>query len=221
MAWMRQIRMNTIIGAASVNETEAVYPTSMDGFHKIGERPMEKILSEADMHSMSVYLSLQWWSDTSDSFLDSLNTRSETIASELCSLYSSHESLKGIYITREVDNLDGVQGPVRHRLVDRLLKPGSDRIDLLDGNLAFCEASFCNPTCPQPAEFQQVAGIFLDDSPWETRLSEWSRIEDQILTLSNYVEKIVIFCSSHYLRSLFFEQSRDLYRSYRVWSRNG
>jgi hypothetical protein len=158
LAWMRQIDMDTIIVSASVNETAAVYPTAIDGFYEIGSQPLFKILTEADAAEMDVYLGLlltgQWWSDTSAAFLDSLTERSNSIASELYARYSSHESLRGFYITQEIDNLNWVQEPVRQRLVQRFLKPVSDHIKSLDPSLVVCTAPFFNTDFQQPPEYR-------------------------------------------------------------------
>ncbi|MCD6385855.1 DUF4434 domain-containing protein [Candidatus Sumerlaeota bacterium] len=161
LAWMRNLQMDTIIVSATVSETPdgntAIYPSSRKELKQAGRQPLEKILAEADENNMSVYLGLvhtrRWWSETSEAFLAELAQASIQTATELYNLYSSHKSLKGFYITQEIDNLTWVNEEVRQRLVKKFLKPVSDHIKRLNASLIVCEAPFYNVIFQKPKEY--------------------------------------------------------------------
>jgi hypothetical protein len=159
LGMMQDVGMDTLIITYSVNETSAYYPTVVPGLSIVASESIERILSAADARGMDVYLGLvlqnEWWSNTSEAYLDGLAALSTGVATELYSLYSSHGCLKGFYLPQEIDNCRWADSAMRQRLVDHLLKPVSDHIHSLDEDLVFCEAPFYNPTCLQPVEYEQ------------------------------------------------------------------
>jgi len=148
LAWMRQAGMSIVIVASCADENTACYPTQLPGRTPMGSNPLEKILSIADANAMEVHLGLvgssKWWSDHSEEFLTSLAQDSIAVASELYALYGTHASLKGFYITEEIDNLNWIDETVRKRLVNAFLKPVSDHIKALNPALIVSEAPFYN-----------------------------------------------------------------------------
>jgi addiction module HigA family antidote len=154
LAWMRRLGMDTVIVAATVIETEAIYPTEIPGLTAIPEEPLEGLLSAADAAGMEVHLGLVltegWWTGTGEAYLDGLAALSMDVASELHSLYAPHPSLAGFYITQEIDNMTWTDEALRQRLAQRFLRPLSDHVKSLDASLVVSDAPFFN-TVFQPA----------------------------------------------------------------------
>lgn len=172
LAWMRQAGMSIIIVASCADENTACYPTQLPGRTPMGSGPLDKILSIADANAMDVHLGLvgssRWWSDHSEEFLTSLAQDSIAVASELHALYGSHASLKGFYITEEIDNLNWTDETVRKRLVNAFLKPVSDHIKSLDPALIVSEAPFYNVLFEKP----EAHGLW-----WEKTLKDTPHLD--------------------------------------------
>jgi len=166
---MQQIGMDTVIIAESVDSTSAFYPTMINNFSEIGNQPIEKILNYADNNGMDVYIGLlsldEWWDRIDVPFLDQLTISSQSIAAELFSLYSGHPSLKGLYISQEIDNMTWVDEYLRVRLVNRFLRPLSNQIKALSPSLIVCEAPFFNRNYQQPNEYETWWANTLGETP--------------------------------------------------------
>jgi hypothetical protein len=171
LGMMRDIGMDTVLVAFSVYDSTAYYPTKIPGFSTPDVTDsIQSILTDADENDMDVYLGLvmddEWWSNTTEEYLDGLTAKNIDVATELYSRYSSHPSLKGFYLPQEVDNCRWADSVMQQRLVQHLLKPVSDHINLLDKRHSFCTAPFFNPSekyivdgiersCIQPEEYEQ------------------------------------------------------------------
>ncbi|MEI7634641.1 MAG: DUF4434 domain-containing protein [bacterium] len=155
---MQGIGMNIGLPAYAVNETNAIYPTTIPGLTPSSSDSIEPLLAAADASGFQIYLGLlaenAWWSQTDTAYLDHVAALSESIATELYARYQPHPSFKGFYLPQEIDNCRWWAETDRRRLVDHLLKPVSDHVKGLNPNLVFCEAPFYNPACQQPAEYR-------------------------------------------------------------------
>jgi hypothetical protein len=69
--------------------------------------------------------------------------------------------------------------------------------------------------------FEQFSGVPIDENAWKAQPARCSRIENQILILSRYVERIVMFSFSHYMSPLCPGHADELYQSYKRWRENG
>ena len=109
LALMRTIGMNTVITQIARYDSTVYYPSTTTGVSQSGNQPLEKILTVADTTGMTVYLGLyyddSWWSnETNVTYLTTLTIKTKSVIDELWSLYSSHPSWKGWYISTEPDN---------------------------------------------------------------------------------------------------------------------
>jgi hypothetical protein len=154
-ALMRTIGMHTVItGAARWNDT-VYYPSSAAGVTQVGNQPIEKILTVADTTGMDVYLGVymddDWWSNEGNaSVMDDMASKSTTVAAELWSLYSTHPSLKGWYLTPEIDNWTTREETNRKTMVSHFLQPVSDYCHKISG-LPVSIAPFFNSSLPMTA----------------------------------------------------------------------
>jgi hypothetical protein len=169
---MRQAGMSIVIVASCADENTACYPTQLPGRTPVGSNPLEKILSIADANAMKVHLGLvgssKWWSDHSQEYLTGLAQDSIAVASELHALYGGHASLKGFYITEEIDNLNWTDETIRKRLVNAFLKPVSDHIKSLNPALIVSEAPFYNVLFEKP----EAHGLW-----WEKTLKDTPHLD--------------------------------------------
>lgn len=173
LALMRTIGMNTVITGAGRWGDTVYYPSSAAGVAETGSQPFEKILTVADTTGMSVYLGLfmddGWWSNEGNgTFLDGMASKSTTVAGELWSLYSTHSSLKGWYITPELDNWTTREESTRQTMVNHFLRPVSDYCHQISG-LPVAIAPFFNSSLPMTATNWE--------SWWVSTLSEASSVD--------------------------------------------
>ena len=112
---------------------------------------------------MEVHLGLvhsrRWWSDTSEAWLDELTTTSMAVATELHARYKSSPSLKGFYLTPEIDNLtwcEGARACAARRPLPQARSQTTSRASTRA--LVASEAPFFNVAFQQPAEYGKVVG---------------------------------------------------------------
>ena len=63
--------------------------------------------------------------------------------------------------------------------------------------------------------FHQVAGIPKDNNSWQATPTSVNMLLEQISVLSKYVERIIIFCFSHYMSPQFSKKADKLYIDYK------
>ena len=169
LGWMAGLGMTTAVTAASVLETDALYPTAIDGLTEVAGEPIERLLTAADGAGVEVHLGLvltdTWWNDTDAAFLDDLTARSEAVATELWDRYGAHPSLVGFYLPQEIDNMTWIDEDARGRLVDHYLVPLSEHVKALDPDLVVSSAPFFNTEYQGAADYGAWWGATLAETP--------------------------------------------------------
>lgn len=196
LAAMRALDMNTIIAGVAVHcdfsgdafeadpctpprvtdtTCQSYYPSKLPWVEQQAADNLELILRAADGQGMEVHLGLvssgQFFSDTSEGFLGRLFVRSAQVADELYARFGGHPSLKGMYITQEVDNREWGTEDKRRALVERLLAPLSAHIKSLDPTLMVSTAPYFIRQCAGPTDW----GAF-----WNATLAELPHVDTLI-----------------------------------------
>jgi hypothetical protein len=169
IGWMTWLGMHVAVTAASVLETDALYPTAAGGLTEIPGEPIEKLLTAADATGMDVHLGLvltnDWWNNTDAGFLDDLTALSEDVATELWAQYGEHPSLVGFYLPQEIDNMTWVDEDARGRLVDHYLAPLSEHVKSLDPGLIVSSAPFFNTAYQSATDYGAWWSATLGETP--------------------------------------------------------
>jgi hypothetical protein len=169
IGWMSGLGMTRAVTAASVLETDALYPTAIDGLAEVAGEPIEKLLTAADDSGIEVHVGLvltdTWWNNTDGAFLDDLAARSEAVATELWDLYGAHPSLIGFYLPQEIDNMTWIGEDARVRLIDHYLSPLSEHVKALNPSLVVSSAPFFNTEYQGAVDYGAWWDATLADTP--------------------------------------------------------